>query len=399
MRTKQFKKLALVLALLVLTGSMAGCSKSDPKPADPAAPSTPAAADTIKLGLNVELSGAVASYGSNSRDGIVLAIEHVNAAGGVLGQQLEAIIKDDKSDTAESTSVAASWAGTGVIAQLGPLVSGNVKASVPILTEQGIPVVAPAATAANVTINNTGEVEKYAFRVCFIDDFQGTLMAQFALDAGYKSAAIYKDASSDYGKGLAKFFQETFEAGGGTIVADESFAASDQDFRAALNSIKGKTPDFIYVPGYYQEVALLIKQARELEITAPIGGCDGWDSPTMLEVAGADALNNTYFTNHYSSEDTDPKVVDFVATYQAKYNKVPDSFAALGYDAVMITVQALNEAGEATPAALTAALAQITDFQGVTGNMTIDANHNPIKAGVIIEFKDGVQVMNTRIQP
>jgi branched-chain amino acid transport system substrate-binding protein len=186
---------------------------------------------------------------------------------------------------------------------------------------------------------------------------------------------------------------------GGTIVAEEGFVKGDRDFNATLTKIKGSNPDFIYVPGYYEEVAPLIKQARELGITAPIGGGDGWDSPDMISVAGAEALNNTFFTNHYSSQDTDPKVVDFVEAFKAKYNKEPDSFAALGYDCVQLLVQAITEANSTDPQKITDALANIKDFQGVTGKMTIDEQHNPVKAGVIIEFKDGSQTVNTRIQP
>ena len=399
MRKKTFKQMAILLMAIFMMSTVVGCGdKKDPEPTTPT-PATPTA-EAIKIGANVELSGAVASYGSNSLEGMQLAVAQVNAAGGVLGRNLEIVVKDNKSEGAESTSVAAALANEGIVVQLGPLISGSVSATIPILTEQQIPVIGPASTAANVTVDKDGVVYDYAFRVCFIDDFQGTLMAQFALESGYLTAAIYKDNSSDYGKGLAAAFKASFEAGGGSIVAEEGFASEDKDFRATLNSIKGKNPEFIYVPGYYQEVSLLIKQARELEIAAPIGGCDGWDSPTMVEVAGADALNNTYFTNHYSSEDTDAKVVDFVAAYKAKYNdKTPDSFAALGYDAVMITVEALNQAGEVDSIKLKDALSGITDFQGVTGNMTIDEKHNPIKAGVIIEFVDGAQMMKTRIQP
>ena len=210
-------------------------------------------------------------------------------------------------------------------------------------------------------------------------------MAEFAADnLGAKTAAIYKDASSDYAKGLAEYFKKTFEAKGGTIVAEEGFVKGDRDFKATLTKIRGKTPEFIYVPGYYEEVAPLIKQARELEIKAPMGGGDGWDSPDMVEVATAAHLNKTYFTHHYSSQDKDPKIVTFVEAYQAKYNKDPDAFAALGYDAVQLLVQAIKDANSAEPAAITAALSKISDFEGITGKMTIDAQHNPVKAGVII---------------
>jgi len=226
------------------------------------------------------------------------------------------------------------------------------------------------------------------------------LMAQFATDnLKAKKAVIYADTSSDYGKGLAEYFKKTFTEKGGTILAEEGFVTDDRDFRATLTKIKGLNPDFIYVPGYYQEVAPLIKQARELGITAPMGGGDGWDSPDMVSVAGASALNNTFFTNHYSSQDKDPKVVKFVAAYKAKYQKDPDAFAALGYDAIQLMVQGIKDAQDADPVKLAASLAKIKNFEGITGKMSIDAKHNPVKAGVVIEFKDGAQVMNTRIQP
>ena len=225
-------------------------------------------------------------------------------------------------------------------------------------------------------------------------------MPRFAKDdLNAKTAVIYKDTSSDYAKGLAEYFKKTFEADGGTILTEEGFVKDDRDFKATLTKIKTKNPDFIYVPGYYQEVAPLLKQARELGITIPIGGGDGWDSPDMLKVAGPAALNNSFFTNHYSSQDKDPKIVSFVDTFKAKYNKEPDAFAALGYDSVQILAQAIKDAGEADPVKIKDALANIKDFEGITGKMTIDEQHNPVKAGVILEYKDGNQVMNTRIQP
>ncbi len=319
----------------------------------------------------------------------------------MLGKQLNPIVRDCKSLADEAMSVSAALVDEGIVAQIGPLTSSNVQGSTPVMMDNGIPLIAPAATAPNVTVDEkSGETLNSIFRVCFIDPFQGTLMAEFAADnLGAKTAAIYKDASTDYGKGLAEFFKKTFEEEGGTIVAEEGFVKDDRDFKATLTRIRGKNPDFIYVPGYYQEVAPLIKQARELGITVPMGGGDGWDSPDMVSVATAPNLNNTYFTNHYSSQDKDPKIVAFVEAYKAKYNKEPDAFAALGYDAVQLLAQAIKDANSAEPAAITEALAKIKDFEGITGKMTIDEQHNPVKAGVIIEFKDGNQVMNTRIQP
>ncbi len=389
------KKVAMLVAVLFMFSVVSGCGGGG------AAPTSGQAGDAINVGINVELSGGVASYGTNARDGAILAIEEINKAGGVLGKQLKPIERDCKSIADEAMSISAALVGEKIVAQIGPLTSGDVAGSTPVMMENKVPLIAPAATAANVTVDDkTGKTRDYIFRVCFIDPFQGTLMAKFASeDMNAKKAVIYCDNSSDYGKGLAQYFEKTFTANGGAILAQEGFVKDDRDFRAALTKIKGLNPDFIYVPGYYQEVAPLIKQARELGITAPIGGCDGWDSPDMVSVAGNAALNNTYFTNHYSSQDKDPQVVKFVEAFKAKYNKEPDAFAALGYDSVQIMVQGLKNAGEANSVKLTEALAKIKDFNGITGKMSIDDQHNPVKAGVILEFKDGQQVMKTRIQP
>ena len=394
------KAIALLIAALML-GSLAGCGGGESTEPENGEGNQPAASsETIKLGLNMELSGDSASYGSNSRDGAMLAINELNAAGGVLGMQIEPIEKDNKSDSAEAATLAAALIDEGVSAHIGPLTSGCVNACVPILEGAGIPTVAPAATAANITVNpDTNEVKPYAFRVCFIDPFQGDLMAEFALEQGYKTAAIYKDTSSDYSQGISAHFAKTFEAGGGTIVAEEGFTTGDRDFRATLNKINATNPEFLYIPGYYPEVAPLIKQAREAGMNMPMGGGDGWDSPDMLAVAGSEALNNCFFSNHYSPEDTDEKVVTFVTDYKATYNdKTPDAFAALGYDAVMAVAHAIETSGSTEPQAITDALASLSDFAGVTGNMTMDEFHNPIKAGIILEFVDGAQVMKTRIE-
>ncbi|MDD2585063.1 MAG: ABC transporter substrate-binding protein [Syntrophomonadaceae bacterium] len=389
---KSLTKVTMLVLMLFVLGIVAGCGGN-------AGDGGGDAAD-IPIGINCELSGGVASYGTNAYSGAELAVEQINAAGGVLGKQLRIVKRDNKSLAEEAASVSASMVEEGIVAQVGPLVSSNVQACTPILMESQIPLIAPAATATNVTVNKNDKTFDYIFRVCFIDPFQGTLMARFAKDdLNAKTAVIYKDTSSDYAKGLAEYFKKTFEADGGTILTEEGFVKDDRDFKATLTKIKTKNPDFIYVPGYYQEVAPLLKQARELGITIPIGGGDGWDSPDMLKVAGPAALNNSFFTNHYSSQDKDPKIVSFVDTFKAKYNKEPDAFAALGYDSVQILVQAIKDAGEADPVKIKDALANIKDFEGITGKMTIDEQHNPVKAGVILEYKDGNQVMNTRIQP
>lgn len=386
------KKVALLVLAVFILSIVAGCggnTSNDAKEGDKSA-----AGDTIKIGINCELSGAVASYGDNARNGALLAIEEINAAGGVLGKQLEPLVRDNQSKTDEAMNVSAALVDEGMVAQIGPLTSGAVAGSTPIAMENQIPLIAPAATADNVTVDDkTNKVRDFIFRVCYRDSDQGRRMADFAIDTlGVKTAAIFGSTSDDYAKGLAKYFKEQFEAKGGTIVAEEGFMNGDKDFRGTLTKIRGTNPEFIYVPGYYTEVSVLIKQARDLGINVPIGGGDGWDSPDMIAVAGAEALNNTYFTNHYSVEDPDPAIQNFVKAYQAKHNKLPDSFAALGYDSMKLLADAITRAGSADPVKIKEALEQTKDFAGITGTMSINEFHNPVKDIVVIEYKDGKQV-------
>ncbi|HAA10117.1 MAG: ABC transporter substrate-binding protein [Syntrophomonadaceae bacterium] len=379
------RKVSMLVLMLFMLSIVAGCSQGGDNGA------AQQEGDTIKVGINTELSGPVASYGSNAANGALLAIEEINAAGGVLGKQLDPLSRDCKSIPDEAMSVSAALVGEKIVAQIGPLTSGNVAGSTPVMMENQIPLLAPAATAVNVTVDEkTNKVRDFIFRVCYRDSDQGQRMANFALeDLNVKNAAIYGSTSDDYATGLAKYFKEEFTSKGGTIVAEEGFVNGDKDFRATLTKIKSADPEFIYVPGYYTEVAVLIKQAREMGITCPIGGGDGWDSPDMVSVAGAEALNNTYFTNHYSVEDPDPAIQSFVEAYKAKYNKLPDSFAALGYDAARLLADAIERAGEADPVKVKEALEATKDFPGITGTMSIDENHNPVKNIVVIEYKDG----------
>ena len=378
------RKVSMVVLMLFVLSIVAGCSQGGDN-------GSAQQGDTIKVGINTELSGAVASYGTNAANGALLAIEEINAAGGVLGKQLEPLQRDCKSVADEAMSVSAALVGEGIVAQIGPLTSGNVAGSTRVMMENQIPLLAPAATAVNVTVDEkTNKVRDFIFRVCYLDSDQGRRMVNFALeDLGVKTAAIYGSTSDDYATGLAKYFKEEFTSKGGTIVAEEGFVNGDKDFRATLTKIKNANPEFIYVPGYYTEVAVLIKQAREMGITCPIGGGDGWDSPDMVSVAGAEALNNTFFTNHYSVEDPDPAIQKFVEAYKAKYNKLPDSFAALGYDAARLLADAIERAGEADPIKIKEALEATKDFPGITGKMSMDENHNPVKNIVVIEYKDG----------
>ena len=383
-----------MLVLILAVGAFAGCGGGGGEEED-------AAAETVKIGINYELTGAVATYGEASVDGIMMAFDEINAAGGINGMMIEAIQGDNKSEPSEATSIATKLiTQDGVVAILGPATSGNFKAQEPVATQNGVPMVSASATADDVTVDANG-VKEFVFRLCFNDSFQGTAMANFAarnLEAA--NAVIIKDASSDYGKGLAESFTAQFTAEGGTIVAEEGYVSKDKDFNAILTKIKGMNFDVIFIPGYYQEAGLIIKQARDLGITAPILGADGFDSPTLLELAGAPALNNVYFSNHYSNLDQDPVVVDFISKFkEANDGKDPDAFNALGYDLGMFIADAVERAGSTDPAAIKDALASTTEFVGVTGSFSIDENHNPVKSIVVIELKDGLQASSIKVNP
>ena len=391
---------SLFMATALLTGVLAGCGSDEDS--SKSGSGNAVTGDTIKIGANLELSGGVASYGSSINDGAKLAIEEMNANGGINGKQLELITVDNKSENAEATTAAIRLAEQEkVVAMLAPATSGNTVATVQIANQYKVPIVTGSGTAENVTVNEDGSVNEYAFRTCFIDPFQGTVAANFAIgDIGAKNVAIFADNASDYAKGLAASFKETITAGGGTVVAEEAYVAKDMDFRSTLTRIKAANPDFIFIPGYYEEVGLIVKQARELGITVPLMGADGWDSPDLIDLAGADALNNTFITNHYSSEDPDAKIQDFVEAFKAEYNNAPNAFHALGYDSIYFIADAIKRAGDdVTGETIQKQLASTTDLSLVTGTFTVDEKHNPVKSATVLEFVDGKQVFNSKVNP
>ncbi len=384
------KKLSILLMVVMAVSLLAGCG-------GPAA-NTNTNANEIIIGLNYELSGGAATYGSSSVEGIELAVDQINAAGGVNGKKLKLVKYDNKSDAAESTTLA-----TRLMTQdkasivLGPATSGAFKATIPVATKNKISVASGSATAEDVTSDASG-VKEYAFRICFRDSYQGTSMANYALkNLSKKKAVVIMDSSSDYGKGLAANFIKTFEAGGGSIVAQEAYVAGDTDFNAILTKIKGQDFDVIFIPGYYNEAGLIIKQARAQGITAPVLGADGFDSPVLLDLAGAEALNDVYFSNHYSSLDQDPAVQQFIKDFKAKYNKEPDAFAALGYDLAKFAADAIKRSEKTDGVSIKNALAATKDFAGVTGSFSIDENHNAVKQAVVIGLKDGVQASSEKV--
>ena len=356
-----------------------------------------AGGDTIKLGGNFELSGGGGAYGSMMDEAIKLAVAEQNAADGVLGKQIEYISYDNKTEPAESTSVATRLATEDkVVAILGPATTGAANAQSPAVTRAKVPAILPAATGDAVTMDGDSVLE-YVFRVCFQDSFQGKALAEFAQkDLGATKAVILVDNSTDYAIGLADAFKETFD---GEIVAEENFTAGDTDFKAILTNIAKMDYDVIFLPGYYEEGGLIIKQAREMGITQPILGPDGFANSVLVELAGAENVDNVYYASHFTPNSEDPKVQEFLAAFEAEYGKPADSFAALAYDAANLVFKSIETAGSAEPQAITDALAETKDFEGVTGTFSFDENHNPVKSAFVIELQNGVEVGNTVVEP
>ena len=380
---------ALVLGT-VLAGLAAGCGGGEKK------------ADTIKVGANLEMTGGSASYGISSKNAIELAFKEINEKGGINGKQLELVVADNKSEAAEATNAMQKLVSQdNVVAVIGPNLSSSVIAASAINNSAKVLDIAPMATNPYVTVDQaSGKTKDFNYRTCFIDPFQGTVMAKFATaELGVGNAAVLIDNSSDYAKGLAQFFKENFVKEGGAVTAEESYLQKDTDFKATLTKIKATNPDFLYVPGYYQEVGLIVKQARELGMNVPIAGGDGWDSAKMPEIAGAVALNNTYFSSLYSPEDSSDINKNFVAAYEKAYGQKPDVFAALSYDSALLVAEAIKNAGSTEPAKISEAMAKINGFSGVSGSVTFDDKHNPVKSAVILEYKDGAQSLKTKINP
>lgn len=391
----------ILVASTLFAGVLAGCSGGQNSSVGNSGGGD-AKGDTIKIGANLELSGEVASYGQSISEGMELAIEEINDSGGVDGKKIKVVKVDNKSDNAEAASAATRLTSQeNVLAIIGAATSGNTIAQAQIANDTKTILLSPSGTAPNVTENEDGSINEYVFRTSYIDPFQGTVAANFATkELGVKTAAIYSDSASDYAKGLAAAFKETFQKAGGKIVAEESYVAGDTDFRSTLTRIKSANPEFVFIPGYYEEVGLIVKQARESGVTVPLMGADGWDSPTLVDLAGKDALNNTFITNHYSAQDPDTKIQEFVTKFKEKYkDKSPDAFNALGYDSVYLLVDAIKRAGSLDREAVKDALAETKDISLVTGVVTIDKKHNPIKSATILEYVDGEQKFKVKVDP
>jgi branched-chain amino acid transport system substrate-binding protein len=352
------------------------------------------AQDQIKVGEFASMTGGSASFGQSSHKGTALAIDEINAAGGVLGKKIALTTEDDRSMAGEPSTIARKLISEDhVVAVLGEVASSKSLEAAPICQENKIPMISPASTNAKVT-----QVGDYIFRVCFIDPFQGKVMAKFALSKGWKNIAVLTDVKQDYSVGLAKAFQDAFSGSGGTIVKVSEYSTGDKDFRAQLTDIKATHPDAIFVPGYYGEVALIAREARQFGIKAPLLGGDGWVGESLLKVAG-NALDGCFFSNHYSQDDPSPVIQNFVKTYQAKYGEKPDAMAALGYDSAKILADSITRAGTTDGPKLRDAIAGTKDFKGVTGDITLDADRNATKAAVILTIANGGFQFVQRVAP
>ncbi|WP_373470853.1 ABC transporter substrate-binding protein [Carnobacterium alterfunditum] len=354
--------------------------------------------DEIKIGSMFEKTGEVSAYGTAEANAVNLAFKEINESGGILDKKIDLIEYDTKSDNTEAASIATKLATQDEVPVIvGPATTGAVKASTPAVTRAGVTLVTPSGTDDSLTLDESGKVQPNIFRTSFQDSFQGIALAEFAAnELGAEKAVIIGDSSSDYALGLTDAFEGTFE---GEIIAEENFTADDTDFSAILTRIKDLDFDFIFLPGYYNQAGLIIKQAREMGITQPILGADGFGNQALLELAGVDNVDDVYYSAHYSPNSEDAQVQEFIAAYKAEYDVEPDMFAALAYDTAYLVAQAIEEAGEATPEAITAALEEITEFDGVTGTFSFDENHNPVKSTLVIELQDGVEAGNTEVTP
>ncbi len=381
--------------------SLAGCN---PPPEDDSGQSGSGAAGTaaqsaIRLGVNLELTGDTASFGTSCLNGIKLALEEVNENGVLGGRKIEIVADDNKGKGVEAATVAKKLIEVDKVPLIiGAVASTNSIAISQVAQDNSIPQVTPASTRTDLTLNNDGTVKKYIFRTCFIDDFQGDAIAKFAYnDLGARRIAILYDNGQDYSKGIYQRVKETFPSLGGVVASERTYDAKvDSDFRAHLSQIKAAKFDVLVVPGYYQQVGQIAKQARELGMKQPIIGGDGFDSPQLIEVGG-DAVEGAYFTTHFSADDPSEKAQAFVSKYKSKYGIVPDAMAVLGYDAMHIVADAIERAGSVDPEALTKALAETKGFPAITGTITLNENHNAVKDIVVMKVEGGKFVMHGRV--
>ncbi len=382
-------KFVKTLLALSMVFTLVGCSSTEEE--------TSTASGAAKIGLHYELSGEVADYGQVELNGSNLAIKQANEA---LGKEAFVGVEyDNKSDTTEAVTLANKLVNDGVVGVIGPATSGASAATYQILNDASIFTISPSATANGQTLDTNGNVYDYVYRVCFEDSYQGAAMAQYAYDdLKATTAVIYSDSETDYAKGLTDAFKAQFEKLGGTVVSVENYIAGDTEFSSVLTKLSQEDFDVMYVPGYYNEAGLIIKQARELGLDQPIIGPDGFDSTSLADLAGATNLNNVYFTTAYTTVGANDALLKFIDDYKAEYGEEPNMFAALAYDATNLLIEAVNTAGSTDTAAVKTVIDDI-NFEGVTGSFSFDDTHTPIKTVLVVELVDGVQTNAIEVSP
>ena len=359
----------------------------------------PSHAKEIKIGLITPLSGDVKTFGESVRNSFLIAVEEANARGGVAGMKITYVIQDDKNDATEAANVA----NLLVNQQRVKAIVGSVtsKATIPvsdIIQAAKVPTISPTATNPKVTVAD-GKRKDYMFRACFIDPFQGAVMAKFSRETlKGESAAVLFDASNDYSKGIAEVFRDAFRKQGGKVAAFESYGKDDVDFSALLTKVKASGADVLFLPDYYNKVGLIAKQVQEKGLKVRLVGPDGWDSPDLVKIAGS-AIEGGHFSNHYSPDDLRPEVVAWVKKYKEKHGQVPDALGTLAYDATNLLLEAIRKAGSDDPEKIREALASIKDFKAVSGKSTLDRNGDSIKSAAILKIEGGRQKFVTMVNP
>jgi branched-chain amino acid transport system substrate-binding protein len=376
----------IVLALLIATALAFSCA-SQPQTADHT---------TIEIGFFGDLTGPTFNFGLSAKNGVLMAADEINQAGGINGHKIDIVIEDDKGSPEEAALAAGKLIDRyKTVAIIGAGASGNSLAAAPKAQAARVPLIAPSST--NPAVTQAGD---YIFRACFIDAFQGEVMAKFVANTlKARRAAILLDFNSPYSRGLTEFFELSFRKLGGEIVVKQTYSQGDADYRGQLSAIKAANPEVIYIPGYYGDVAIIAKQARQLGLTVPLLGADGWDAPELWELGG-DALNGSFISNHYSADDPSDTIKRFVQSYRQRYgNLTPDAHAALAYDALRFLADAIRQTGMTDGPKLRDALAATKNFPGVTGVISMDAGRNAVKPGVILRLQDGKYVYQETIQP
>jgi len=386
MKAKKFMSMLLVGGIML--SSLVGCGNTGSS--SQGSESSGANADVIKIGGIAPLTGDVAVYGVAADNGVKLAIEEINANGGLLGKQIQYVVYDDKGDPTEAVNAYKKLTSNDQVdAIVGAVTSKPTLTVTPLAAKDGIPMITPTATALEVTSAGPN-----IFRACFIDPYQGEVMAKFAVEElGASKAAIIYNTADDYSVGVAEAFKEAVEGYGTQVVSFEGYNGDDKDFKAVLTNVKSQGPDVLFIPDYYNRVGLIAQQAKEVGITATLLGADGWDGVIGVN---PDAVEGAYFCNHYSTDDAAEEVQNFLKVYKEKYNEDPVSFAALGYDAMKILAAAIEKAGSTDKDAVVKALAE-TDITSVTGKITFDENRNPVKEVSIIKIENGNNTLFTKM--